>query len=418
MSRQFLRSLGSVPITKGHRSRTVLHLSRLARHHSWNVLEIPRLAFRIAATMTWHCGQCSIQNPHDALKCRGCRKSWEEVWQPSRRRSQSARKAAKKEKEKADRAKPPKKTDSPVDAVFADQPPWIASTPQSRLQVRQVTEQAASSATATPVLPVPPPPPVVPPPETSGIRAQEALSADEIKTLDNLRNLRQLNVPFTGHLQALIEDLERREKAGQPVSISHSQLNRLNKLRSQVASTSTKIQTLDGEWATLFQIVQNRVQVHASQYKQCRQELIATLQTKQQELRQLKLDINQASLQLTTVQDEPQCKEETPDIEQQMQSLQSLAQQFAPQHVQLVDDDEDELPAPEEMEEEDMENDAEGDQPKRAAKTPIPFGPHTTFRGASSPLKVATTHLKTREEKEKDKAKGSKAKGAKEETHL
>lgn len=355
--------------------------------------------------MTWYCRPCGKNNPPSTSKCKGCHRPWEEVWEaPKRRRSASAWRSGKdsEKKEKKEKDKKDKESGKAMtsEIQFPDDLPWVASTPQTRNQIRQVKEVGS---TELPL--VPPPPPLVCPPIAPAGKAAAQLSDVDQKKLENLRGLKAAGMVLPESMEALYQDLEKQSKDSTPVTISHSQINRLNKLRSQISTISTRIMEMDKRWASFMQTILLRVREHGQQYQQCRADLLVSLQTKQEELKGLKESISLASQSLTLQQtEEPVMLHTEQDFQETMQELNQFQQLAAQAPCHLIEDDDmsqdlEVAPTQEESEEELIES----------ALKP---SPHTTFRGAPSPNRVANQVLKEKHKKEvKHKSKAAASTG-------
>jgi len=318
---------------------------------------------------------------------------------PRRRRSKSTKRAPKDQPSGS--TKTPKQEGSVLDKVFGDKPPWVSSTPQTRVNQRTVQEEHQEMDQA---LPLPPPAPVVPPPSSQAADKPVALTDDEVKQLGHLRALKGMNMPLSEQLVAIYEELERKEQLDQPAQISHSQLNRFNKLNTQISAVGAKVRQLDEEWTQFLQNIVERTQNHALQYQQCRKELIVSLKTKQQELRQLKSSISQASMTMVAQKEVLELPEDQSELQASMEVLQRLAYHANLQQVQFVEDDPSDDDEPELMETQPVPAEDE----KSSVQTKLT--PHTRYKGQQSPTKVLSTHVKTKENKKKDhkEAKGSK----------
>eukprot|EP00438_Fugacium_kawagutii_P029818 Skav204194 [mRNA] locus=scaffold3772:102509:114151:- [translate_table: standard] len=394
-SRRFLRSVIGQRIGPGRRARIHTHLARLRSHHSWCWDEIPRLIQRQAAVMTWYCRPCGVQNPQNLLQCRACKKSWEAVWEPPRRkRSKSAWARQNKDKEKKEKkekhvSKASESTPKQpaVDPLLADDLPWVVSTPHSRIAQRQVRPAEAPGDT----LPlVPPPPPVVEPPVASSTVAQptSTLSEEERKQLTSLRNLQETGMSIPDSLMALLQELEKKEKQEVPSTISHSQVNKLHKLRTQAAALSKKIADLDVRWGSFIAALLQRARDHGQQYQQCRADLLTNLMNRQQELRALKQSMVQASQNLALPSEEQSTPMPGPAINEAMEELQRYALMANAPVTQLIDDDNDDM-GDDIMDEEEEEEELVEELPEgETAPRPIKPSPHSTYRASPSPNRV------------------------------
>lgn len=347
--------------------------------------------------MTWFCRPCGKNNPPHLTTCRTCHKAWEQVWEPPKRRRSLSRWKQGREtqppKEKKDKKVKKDKEDKPVDPVdpvFRNDLPWIISTPSSRSNPRLVTE---SSGAALPQVPPPAPveaPPVLPPKGT----ATATLTSEETKQLAHLKGLVDLKCELPESMMAVYLALEEKSKAATTSTISHSQLNRLHKLRSQIDALATKVTAMDQQWASFLNTIMVRVRDHSAQYQQSRADLIANLVAKQNELKELKGMITKASASIA------QAEAPVPDLahpesaQQVMLELQQHQQMAQAQPVHLVDDDrsDSDMGEPHEMEDQEEEPNEEDEL---VADRPKP-SPHTTYRGSPSPHRVANLQVKAK----------------------
>lgn len=287
--------------------------------------------------------------------------------------------------------------------------PWVTSTPQSRLQPRQVrTVNGAVEGTETLPL-VPPPPPVVDPPAASvASTPTSTLTDEEKKQLASLRELKTTGIVLTENLQTLYNELDRKEKAMVQTTISHSQLNKLSKLRTQSATLSKKIAELDVQWGSFMRTIMNRVREHGQQYQTCRADLLASLTTKQEELQELKLTITKASENLTLQTDVPNVANSPVDVLKAMEELKKFQEFPRNKPISLLDDDHEEDLEDMEVEEDEEEEELVAEPPMEPEPVEIEttkLSPHTQYRVSPSPGRgVATTHLKPKKNRAKTAA--------------
>lgn len=334
--------------------------------------------------MTWHCSVCNLSNTPQAESCRKCQKPWFEVWKPKRKnRSQSRAKKdkGKKEKKSADQETPvtPK---AMVDPLFDK--PWIMSTPHSKLQMGPGEMQHGKDAP----LPLPPQPVLPPAPRPEAEATKEALTTEESKTLAHLRGLKAQNIELPELMMGMLQQLEARENTKVP-TISHSHINKLNKLQGQLAGAQKKLASLDQEWEGFMQGIAARVHHHAQCYSQVRNETVELYKTKQEELKVLRQEIAQASMDLGCAAPLAAIKEELPDFSQQLQELQERTSLMLQQGTIDVEE------SPELLEMETEENKAEGEAEGDRVNAKTSKVRVQAFRHAGSPHKVAQHTLKT-----------------------
>lgn len=347
-------------------------------HHAGNFPDLPSRVRTILCRMSWHCSTCNLSNMAAAETCRKCQKPWYDVWRPKRKnRSQSRQKKEKQGKERKQKeSDPPATPKTHTDPLFDK--PWITTTPHTKLPLR------TSEATPGNEKPLPlPAPPVLPPaPKANMEVSKEGLSAEEAKTLECLRGLKAQSVGLPEEMLNLLNQLEEREDTKAPV-ISHSHINRRNKLQGQITAAQRKMESLDQEWDSFMQGIQDRVQHHAACYTHCRNQQVEIFKAKTMELRQLQMEMAQASQELCEASHAMAIKEELPDFAAQLQELQEKAAHLAQQGAISVDE------SPEMMEDdtEGQQGSAEGMANKSRVRV-------QAFRTAGSPHKVAQTQLK------------------------
>ena len=273
--------------------------------------------------------------------------------------------------------------------MFTNKVPWVTSTPATRHASKKadtpltVTGRDTSSSQQSPLIPST---------HMAEEHKLEPLTDEEVKTLSHLRGLRDMKIALTGELGLQLEMLEAKERDSMSSkALSHGHLNRLNKLKSQLTAQAKKISNLDQEWSNFVQTTMKKIAMHSDLYQQCRADLMEQYNQRLEELRRLRAELSQASQSLLDQQPgEPQILE-TVGIAAQMEIMQtalSQAGQVTPM-VDLVEDDEEDL----EMQ------DSQEVQFVPGTKKPN----RTTFKGASSPQKVAQLHLKGKKDKEKIK---------------
>ena len=331
--------------------------------------------------MTWFCRECQVQNAQKFDYCRTCQQHWSAVWtQPVKRRSRS-KSAKKKEKEPQD------KVDEDQWKVFPEKVPWIPTTPSTRLGTKTAETPLGGQAKETGTAQAPCALPAAQPKE-------EVLTDEDKKKLTHLRGLQSMNVELPTALTVQLEALESKEKAMHSTkALSHGHLNRLTKVKSQVAAQVKKIEGLDQEWSAFVQRTLTKIQHHATLYQQCRGEMMETYNLKLEEFRKLRLELTQASRSLMEQQLEEPAAVEAVNVDEQMQALTSAITSegmVAP----IVDlSEEDDI-----MEIQGSQEESDGPTLKDGkAQTKAPF------RGALSPQKVAHLHLKVKKDKDKDK---------------
>eukprot|EP00438_Fugacium_kawagutii_P002071 Skav230755 [mRNA] locus=scaffold4515:49452:56607:+ [translate_table: standard] len=223
---------------------------------------------------------------------------------------------------------------------------------------------------------------------------RETVSAEDHKTFEHLKGLRSMNIALPDNLVSLYQELETKIKPIEPPQISHSHLNRLSKLRHQVATAGKKVESLDQEWNGFARDMWEQIHSHSQMFLHHRQELLDAYKQKQSELQEAKKAIREASLELTDNKVEPAIKEEPPEVAEQLKAFQETLTQMSNDVINVEDDEMDQdlehHGAPQEdAEEEEEDREGPGHRPSRPR-------PHTTFRAPRSPTKVAVQGLKAK----------------------
>lgn len=211
--------------------------------------------------------------------------------------------------------------------------PWVVSTPQARVQ-RRVEEIKQERPL------VPPPPPINAPPIAPTVVPKTTLSLEDQQLLTNLKQL-QSQIALPEELASKLAELEQQQKQHAPV-ISHGQVNRLAKLRTQLSSIADKIKAADQDWQLFMGGVLDRVHNHVTAYQTHRQGLLDSFHTKQTELTELKQMIQQASLNLTHPEALNHVPTEAPDLSGPIQELQRLSKPLSVPTVNLEEGSEEE----------------------------------------------------------------------------
>ena len=171
--------------------------------------------------------------------------------------------------------------------------------------------------------------------------------------------------------------------------LTHGHLNRLNKLKAQVATAGKKVVTLDQEWAKFTEQTMDKVKQHAQLYQSCRAEMLEIYNGKLEELANLKREVTAASMSMLDGAWKPPEIMHTPKLEEAVSRMQEVIEVEG--SVGAVD-------LTEEMEEDDQEElIMSGSTSKGLSKTL-----NRPFRGAASPTKVANQHLKQKAQELKD----------------
>ena len=328
--------------------------------------------------MTWFCRDCEVQNSQTLQSCRQCKQHWSKVWQPKRKSRSKSRKYKEDEKEKA-------QTQEEV-SIFPSKVPWIQTTPS-----RSMTNRIDGISNDGGELQLPPQPVLPPPPIASKETQAEALTSDEQKMLEHLRGIQNMGMDMPVNMQERLNHLVQKEqKHLVDKSLTHGHINRLNKLKGQVAACGKKVQTLDIEWNSFVQKTQEKVRLHALMYQQCRANLMENYNSKLSELQLIKEEVNRASQTLLKPPEIETLEAAQPDVGTQMEELARIFQEGGQVESPIEIGDAS-------MEEEELVMDGtEADQKKPVSLAMKPF------RSAASPSGVAKAHLKMKDKEQKD----------------
>lgn len=254
--------------------------------------------------------------------------------------------------------------------VFSGKTPWVATTPNSRVNHGTMASTPANVTEETsPALKVDlPPEPVLPAPP-----AQE----DGMKTLEHLRGLKQAMNGLPPELEQKLQDLEEKAQS-QEIRLNHGHLNKMGKIQRQITALSDKVVKLDADWQTFVSQVEERFRKHKALFLETRNGLIKARKDKLMELELVKAEISRASQSLLNT--EVATSNDVIDVDDAalMESLQQASAQL---------ESLDEYPDPEDAEMETLEL-PDGTPAVR------PFARRAT---AGSPSKVAKDHLKHKE---------------------
>ena len=355
--------------------------SSLYEHHSYNPLEFPSLVQSLGV-MTWHCHTCKVNNTPKMTYCRACHAHWSAVWTAPRR---SRSKSIKKQKKEASEYKVTEQASQETNAwaVFPEKLPWISTTPASRAQRKVEPGIAMDKPLGMPPQPVLPPAP--------SVEVPMALTAEEEKMLQHLKGLQAMDMDLTESMTRRLEELSMREaKAQSSQTLTHGQLNKLNKVKVQVATAAQKIKDLDQEWTSFVSTTVAKVRQHGEMFQTCRADLMEHYNAKIQELANVKREMTLASQSLLGPQWTEPVIPEMPDLEVQFEDLQTTMEMEG--HAGPID-------LTEAMEEEEL---VEPEDMLQGASCKAPPRALRPFRGSSSPSKVANHHLKVKVQDSKD----------------
>lgn len=234
-----------------------------------------------------------------------------------------------------------------------------------------------------------PPQPILPP--APSVEEPVGLSAEEERLLQHLKGIQAMDMELTESMARKLEELSMREaKVQSSKTLTHGHLNKLNKLKSQVAAAAQKIKDMDGEWMAFVTNTINKVRHHGEMFQSCRADLMETYNAKIQELAAVKREMTMASQTMLGPQWTEPVIQEAPDLEQHLAMLQETLQSEG--HAGTID-------LSEEMGEEELLEEEEQDKDTHGKMIPKALRP---FRGSSSPTKVATHHLKVKAQEVKD----------------
>ena len=333
--------------------------------------------------MTWHCQACGIPNSQKKSECNACGRHWQEVWAPPKRKSRSRprKKSQLPQASATEKAKmtPDEEIDDAKDwTMHPHKAPWIMSTPQARLRGVSMPSGSAS------VLPIPPPPDLPRPPAKQEKPEEPSLTAEETKIMASIKELKSLGLEISPEMEEKLNSLEAKAKEiSVQKSLSHAHLNKLDRAESKVGAAAQKLRHLDQEWKSFMQRMSDKITYHAQMYELSRGELMETYNTRLQELRQLKAEMNEASKQRLGTDEPSLASTDMQDIQGSFQALTHMIQDKLDKTV-LISDDEME---PELIEAKDEESESK--------TTPSTKARQVSFRQSTSGSpKVAVGHLK------------------------
>eukprot|EP00435_Cladocopium_sp_Y103_P032442 s1783_g8.t1 len=334
--------------------------------------------------MTWYCRACQINNGPRSMYCNSCQNHWNAVYTAPKRRSRSKsvkqRHSTEQEGEKGEK----KESDSAVWEVFPSKAPWVPTTPAMRNSSRLGDSQAAKEPDSQPQ-------PVLQQPSVPG--DSNSLSPSEEKLLQHLKGLKALNMDLTAQMAQQLEVLSVKETAAASSKpLTHSHINKMNKLKNQLSNAAKRIASLDSEWMSFTSQTMEKIRMHAQLYQDCRADLLEQYNLKFQEFNAIKEEMSMASAsmlgQAAPMMEVPQM----PDITTQLTNLQNALSEGGPletlDQIDLTEDDEE------------MEEEMEGGSSKTKLKSSPKIKP---FRNSTSPQKVANLHLKPKPESKESK---------------
>ena len=266
-------------------------------------------------------------------------------------------------------------------SIFPDKVPWIPSTPSTRTAKKndQAEETVAKNEQMQQG------------PQLASNQLSEAtLSPAEEKKLEHMRGLQEMGVDLPEQMQQQLETLVAKQQATLANrSLTHSHLNRLNRLKAQVTAAAKKLTELDAEWKSFMGVTLQKVKQHSEMYQQCRGDLLENYNAKVEELRRHKQEINAASQSLLGQQwSEPETIQQPPIAEQLDQLREIVDVEALEDHVDLTAD----------MEDEETEDAIPSQMSGKTNNRPL-----KGFRAAQSPTKVATQHLKQKVKEKEEK---------------
>ena len=289
-------------------------------------------------------------------------------------RSRSKSRKAKSSKQKASTKE--EATTKETMAVFPEKVPWITSTPTSRLQTKMTDSTSGQAKEADP-------PQQSGAPSAQGAEVVVSLTEEEAQVLQSLRSLQTMKMQLTPEMEHQLECLQTKEaQVTSSKALTHGHLNRLHKLKNQVSASAQKIVNLDSEWKAFVNRTMSKVKEHALLYQQCRADLMEAHNQKRSELMAVKDELSTASKSLLGQAQAIVEVPDMPDVAEAMQAFQDvISEEGTVGAIDLTD----------EMEEDEgfTETETVGSKGK-PARQPRPF------RGATSPTKVASLHLKVK----------------------
>eukprot|EP00438_Fugacium_kawagutii_P022433 Skav232860 [mRNA] locus=scaffold2451:155034:156092:- [translate_table: standard] len=341
----------------------------------------------------WWCHPCQFENPAESEFCTQCQCHWKNVW--ARKRRSRSQKVKKEPKDKTPKPLPTQEDEMTPWAIMPEKVPWIATTPQTRLQNRDAAGAAVpTNLPPDPVLPAPPVAPVADTPTTG-------LTTEENQVKNHLLGLIQAGMSLPESMMTQLQTLQAKEKETDTTrTLNHGHLSKLNRLRGQVQVAGQRVVELDHEWSNFVNIVSTRLQKHVEMYQACRQERMDTYHRRVQELAQAKKTVCDAS---QVLMDQIPAPEEVPPGPDPAVATRVFGEILAtssavPLNPSLPGMEED-LP---ELEMESVEEIPSGEEDAAPTKNTsyrreVRLAPFQKAAVSTSPTKVANHHLKQRE---------------------
>ena len=193
-----------------------------------------------------------------------------------------------------------------------------------------------------------------------------------------------------------LRGLEQKEKDfAASKSLTHGHINRHHKIRDKLAAQLQKIRIMDQEWDKFVVATQEKIQHHATLYRQARTELCQQYHEKLQELQSLNQEISSASQSMVQAVQGDQLP--VPEVA-------SVEDQFAILQAALQEGQRDLIPVEEmQMDTTETVDVHSSDSDKELVPEKPPMAKAKTFQASVSPNRVAHTHLKVKKEPKESK---------------
>lgn len=356
--------------------KKIARLVRLldSHHGSKAPLRVKQLLFAKASSrmsQVWWCRFCEVRMGIATTHCNHCQRHWKQAnYDAAKVSDRSASKSRERKRRSASSAQRTPTTpkgqvqgDPTALQVFADKAPWVATTPKSRIEALNVSEDTAGTA------------------GTADGSTGKTLTEQQEQYKQQLLDLKKIRGTLPEEMEKELQELQ--QVVQMPI-LTHKHLNQLNRLERSVSSLHKKIAEMDLQWQEFVTQANDKFNKHKSLYMQTRETMFAELKDKTLELNKLKAEISMASEGLQQKQvEEPFDQVSTEVLASMMNQNPFKVEQLEPlpENGEVWDVDAEMIPA--------ADPTTEGETKRKSI---APFS-----RGATSPTKVQQHNLKARE---------------------
>lgn len=382
------RVLSAVPQTQRVSKKRALKLVQLLDSHHGSA--VPVKVKKVFATKTitmsqvWWCRFCEVRMGLATTHCTHCSRHWKQAnYDAAKERSASKSRESKRSKSQRKKQPMTPKGQTSVEEgkelqLFTEKPPWISTTPKTRVDVSQTNDESGEMAAAE----------------------ERVLTEQQERYKQQLLELKRIRGVLPEEMERELQELQ---PAVQMPVLTHKHLNQLSKLGKMVSAIHKKILEMDSQWQDFVSQANEKFNKHRALYMQTREQLFVDLREKTTELNKLKAEIATASegLQPTPVEesfDQVSSEVLASLMGQQQFKLEQLESPTSFLDGEVWDVDEEMVAAGE------MTTEIEKEAQRKRAVAPF-------SRGVTSPTKVhqhnlkAKTHEQRRKEPEKNKDK-------------